>query len=194
MQYLMPQSLQWLLPQTRPHNEYLYQQASRISKARRTRLWPLAHVPRYVLKHTHSLVLTRSLPGMHHARHAVLASPACSWVLIDCEHGIIPLTGPGGVGECVTGICASSDNPPAAIVRIPAMGHTTSASWQIGLALDAGAKGVMVPMVNTKADAEMVAKWSKFPPVGSRGFGNPATQEVRLVTLLVYHVTLLTLE
>lgn len=115
---------------------------------------------------------------MHHARHAVLASPACSWVLIDCEHGIIPLTGPGGAGDCIAGISTSSDNPPAPIVRIPAMGHTTSASWQIGLVLDAGAKGVMIPMVNSKAQAEMAVRWSKFPPIGTRGFGNPITQEV----------------
>lgn len=36
-------------------------------------------------------------------------------------------------------------------------------------ALDRGAKGVQVPMVNNKADAEAVVKKAKYPPMGSRG-------------------------
>jgi 4-hydroxy-2-oxoheptanedioate aldolase len=36
-------------------------------------------------------------------------------------------------------------------------------------ALDRGAKGIQVPMVNTKEDAELVVKRAKFPPLGQRG-------------------------
>ncbi|MDF2678970.1 MAG: hypothetical protein K0R47_160 [Brevibacillus sp.] len=36
-------------------------------------------------------------------------------------------------------------------------------------ALDRGAKGIQVPMVNTKEDAELVVKKAKFPPIGQRG-------------------------
>jgi 4-hydroxy-2-oxoheptanedioate aldolase len=36
-------------------------------------------------------------------------------------------------------------------------------------ALDRGAKGIQVPMVNTKEDAERVVKRAKFPPHGQRG-------------------------
>ena len=36
-------------------------------------------------------------------------------------------------------------------------------------ALDRGAKGIQVPMVNTKEDAELVIKRAKFPPHGQRG-------------------------
>lgn len=36
-------------------------------------------------------------------------------------------------------------------------------------ALDRGAKGIQVPMVNTKEEAELVVKRVKFPPVGQRG-------------------------
>lgn len=36
-------------------------------------------------------------------------------------------------------------------------------------ALDRGAKGIQVPMVNTKEEAEQVVKRAKFPPVGQRG-------------------------
>lgn len=37
-------------------------------------------------------------------------------------------------------------------------------------ALDAGARIVVVPMVNTPEQAREVARWGKFPPVGERGF------------------------
>ena len=35
--------------------------------------------------------------------------------------------------------------------------------------LDRGAKGIQVPMVNTKEDAERVVQRAKFPPEGKRG-------------------------
>jgi 2-keto-3-deoxy-L-rhamnonate aldolase RhmA len=37
--------------------------------------------------------------------------------------------------------------------------------------LDAGATGVMVPMLETVDQAKKLANWSKFPPVGNRGLG-----------------------
>ena len=37
--------------------------------------------------------------------------------------------------------------------------------------LDSGAAGVHVPMVNTKADAELTVQMAKYPPLGSRGVG-----------------------
>jgi len=38
-------------------------------------------------------------------------------------------------------------------------------------ALDAGAAGVMVPMVNSADDAQRAAAVTKYPPAGTRGFG-----------------------
>ncbi|MCX6237738.1 MAG: aldolase/citrate lyase family protein [Bacteroidia bacterium] len=37
--------------------------------------------------------------------------------------------------------------------------------------LDSGAAGVLVPMVNTKADAELAVQMTKYPPIGIRGVG-----------------------
>ena len=39
-------------------------------------------------------------------------------------------------------------------------------------ALDAGATGIMVPMIETAEQAEKLAHWGKFAPVGGRGFGS----------------------
>jgi 2-dehydro-3-deoxyglucarate aldolase/4-hydroxy-2-oxoheptanedioate aldolase len=42
---------------------------------------------------------------------------------------------------------------------------------QIAPALDAGARGVMAPMVETEADARELVDASRYPPAGRRGFG-----------------------
>lgn len=40
-------------------------------------------------------------------------------------------------------------------------------------ALDAGAHGILVPLLYTADDARRLVASAKFPPVGVRGFGSP---------------------
>lgn len=40
-------------------------------------------------------------------------------------------------------------------------------------ALDAGAHGILVPLLETADDARKLVQSAKFPPVGKRGFGAP---------------------
>ncbi|KAG0649943.1 2-dehydro-3-deoxyrhamnonate aldolase [Hyphodiscus hymeniophilus] len=44
-------------------------------------------------------------------------------------------------------------------------------------ALDAGAHGVLVPLLYTAEDAKKLVLSAKFPPVGQRGFGSPFPME-----------------
>jgi len=37
--------------------------------------------------------------------------------------------------------------------------------------LDAGADGIIVPMVSTPSEVEEIVKWCKYPPVGERSYG-----------------------
>ena len=50
-------------------------------------------------------------------------------------------------------------------------------AWQapeyISQALDAGAAGVIVPMVETAAEARQISSWMRFPPEGKRSWGGP---------------------
>ncbi|KAI0777528.1 Pyruvate/Phosphoenolpyruvate kinase-like domain-containing protein [Trametes elegans] len=118
-----------------------------------------------------------TLPGFLAARTAAGASPHLSWVVIDCEHGATPLQ--PGAAEAVHAIAGLGPAAPSAIVRIPATGACAdgSAGWQIKYALDAGAKGVLVPMVSTREQAAAVVAAARFPPEGVRGFGSPFTQQ-----------------
>ncbi len=57
----------------------------------------------------------------------------------------------------------------AELTGITPLVRTSYDSASIQKALDRGAKGVQVPMVNNKTDAEAVVKKAKFPPLGTRG-------------------------
>jgi 4-hydroxy-2-oxoheptanedioate aldolase len=41
------------------------------------------------------------------------------------------------------------------------------------MALDSGAHGIIVPMVNTADDARNAVRFARFPPLGERGVGSP---------------------
>lgn len=71
--------------------------------------------------------------------------------------------------ESVAAIAACGVSP---VVRVPEGQH-----WMIKRALDAGAHGIIVPLLETVQDARNVAKYSKFPPVGNRGLGSALSME-----------------
>ncbi|KAJ7214448.1 Pyruvate/Phosphoenolpyruvate kinase-like domain-containing protein [Mycena pura] len=115
-------------------------------------------------------------PGFFHARTVAQASPALSWVALDCEHGL-PGVGPALAESiaAVHGARAAGADAPSALVRIAATGLSDSTSWQIKHALDAGARGVLVPMVSSALKAQEVVADSLFPPRGRRGYGSSFT-------------------
>ncbi|TFK33389.1 Pyruvate/Phosphoenolpyruvate kinase-like domain-containing protein [Crucibulum laeve] len=126
-----------------------------------------------------------TVPGVFHARTIAQSSPHLSWIVVDCEHGLVPLV--PGAAECIAAIESSKPTgAPSTIVRIPGTGVTGSTSWQIKNALDAGARGVLVPMVSTAEKAKEIVSDSKFPPAGRRGFGNPFTHGTWGITASEY--------
>lgn len=91
-----------------------------------------------------------TIPGPWAARTAAVASPHLSWLVIDCEHGLIPLQ--PGAAETIASVRGLGGNAPSMLIRIPATGACAdgSAVWQIKYALDAGASGVIIPMVSAR--------------------------------------------
>lgn len=90
----------------------------------------------------------------------LLASHGWDWLLIDMEHGPIPLA---EAGAMVTAVRAQGGVP---IVRV-----AWNESSQIQRVLDLGAWGIMVPVVNTADDARRVVRDARFPPLGERSRG-----------------------
>jgi 4-hydroxy-2-oxoheptanedioate aldolase len=92
----------------------------------------------------------------------LLARLPLDWLVVDAEHA--PIDAPT-LAAMVAGI-AEADGP-APLVRIAQAGVEN-----IKKALDAGASGIIAPMINTRAEAEQVVAWAKFPPDGQRSFGS----------------------
>ncbi len=90
----------------------------------------------------------------------ILSAAGYDWVVIDTEHGAID------VSEVQPLIIAIENGGAIPLVRL-----TWNDPKQAKVLLDAGAAGLLVPMVNSKEDAELAVNYSKYPPVGSRGAG-----------------------
>jgi 4-hydroxy-2-oxoheptanedioate aldolase len=82
------------------------------------------------------------------------------YVTIDLQHGLLTFADLEGMVQAVV---AGGSVP---LVRTPWHDH-----WMIGRALDAGAAGVIVPMVNTAEDATRAANACRYAPDGNRSIG-----------------------
>lgn len=80
------------------------------------------------------------------------------FVIIDCEHGVIDYE----TAEHMIRAAELSNTTP--IIRIG-----MNLQQHIHRYLEAGAAGVMIPLVNTGAQAKAVVDSVKYPPVGKRG-------------------------
>jgi 4-hydroxy-2-oxoheptanedioate aldolase len=89
-----------------------------------------------------------------------LAQMGWDWVLLDVQHGLFTSE---SIYECIHTIQTAGSR---ALVRVP-IGDWTA----IQKALDAGAQGVVVPMINTRKDAELAVQAAKYPPLGGRSIG-----------------------
>lgn len=93
----------------------------------------------------------------------LLSQVRYDFVFIDMEHS--PL-GPEQMTAMVHGVVASSRGSCFPLVRVPSQG----VEW-IKWALDSGAAGIIVPMVNHQAEMRTIAQHALYPPRGRRSFG-----------------------
>ena len=89
-----------------------------------------------------------------------LAREAFDAVVLDLQHGMLDFV---GASRAILSV-ALAGKPT--IVRAP-VGEFSLASRL----LDAGAAGVIAPMVNSREDARRLAAFTKFPPLGERSWG-----------------------
>ncbi|OJJ38313.1 hypothetical protein ASPWEDRAFT_24258 [Aspergillus wentii DTO 134E9] len=99
------------------------------------------------------------LPSFRTAQ--VVAQTGVDGIIIDCEHGHIS---DDAMHSSTAAIAAMGVSP---LVRL----RMTHADL-IKRALDAGAHGIVVPMINTADEARTVVAHAKFPPQGLRGQGS----------------------
>ena len=78
--------------------------------------------------------------------------------MLDCEHAHIALN--PGCAEAIQAVAGLGGDAPSVLVRVPAVGGDSSGGWQIKYALDAGARGVLVPMVSNAAIMTLIRRVS----------------------------------
>ena len=90
----------------------------------------------------------------------VMAHQGFDWINIDMQHGLI------GYEDALRMLQAISTTEMTPFVRVP---------WNdfgiIGKVLDAGAMGVIIPMVNSVEEAKLAVAACRYFPAGSRSFG-----------------------
>ena len=96
----------------------------------------------------------------HPAIAEIMSRAAFDWLTIDLEHSVITIKEAEEVIRIVellgvVPLARLSANDPVQIKRV----------------MDAGAQGVIVPMVNSSADAEAAVAAVRYPPKGKRGVG-----------------------
>jgi 2-keto-3-deoxy-L-rhamnonate aldolase RhmA len=89
----------------------------------------------------------------------ILANAGYDWLAVDCEHSDIDVEGFSSLARGMHG------RGPLPLARVRE--NDTLAIRQM---LDAGAAGVIVPMVNSADEARKAVAAAKYPPQGIRGF------------------------
>jgi 4-hydroxy-2-oxoheptanedioate aldolase len=90
----------------------------------------------------------------------IMAHAGFDWVCVDTQHGVIDYQ------QAVAMLQAVSSTAVTPLVRVP---------WNepgiIGKTLDAGARGVIIPMVNSREEAERAVWACRYAPSGGRSYG-----------------------
>lgn len=90
----------------------------------------------------------------------IMAAAGFDWLVLDMEHSVLEL----GEVQAIIQVLDAKQCP--AIVRL-----TSNHPDQIKRVMDAGATGVMVPMIKSAADAKAAVDGVYYPPRGQRGVG-----------------------
>jgi 2-keto-3-deoxy-L-rhamnonate aldolase RhmA len=90
------------------------------------------------------------------------------FLFYDCEHGMYTYETLHNL------ILMGNAIGVPAFVRVPQL-----ARGDISRSLDCGATGVMVPMIENREQAELLVEWSKYPPIGNRGYAGGANTNYR---------------
>lgn len=90
----------------------------------------------------------------------VMARVGFPWLTVDLEHSPIDWS---AASNCFGAIADAGCVP---LARVPRGTHEN-----IKRVLDAGAHGIVVPMVNTVEEAKLAIAAAKYPPIGNRSIG-----------------------
>jgi 4-hydroxy-2-oxoheptanedioate aldolase len=97
------------------------------------------------------------------------------WLVIDGEHG------PNDLRSVLLQLQALEASLSHPVVRLP-----VGEKWMIKQFLDIGAQTLLIPMVDTKDQAEALVRAVRYPPRGERGMGAAVARASRFNTIAGY--------
>ena len=96
----------------------------------------------------------------------IMSSANFDWLTVDLEHSAI------SISEAQNLIAHIQANKMQALVRV-----SKNEEVVIKRVLDAGADGIIVPMIKNGKEAKMAVEFTKYPPLGKRGVGLARAQQ-----------------
>jgi 4-hydroxy-2-oxoheptanedioate aldolase len=90
----------------------------------------------------------------------LMCVPGVGYVCVDQQHGLVDYADMVGMLRAIEGRGV-----------VPLTRVLANENWMIGKALDAGAQGVVVPMVNNRGEAAAAVAACRYAPAGARSFG-----------------------
>jgi 4-hydroxy-2-oxoheptanedioate aldolase len=90
----------------------------------------------------------------------VMAHQPWDSLTIDMQHGVVDYSAMVGMLQAI------STRPPVPLARVPWL-----EAGIVQKTLDAGAYGVICPMINTAEEADQLVSYCRYPPRGQRSFG-----------------------
>lgn len=93
----------------------------------------------------------------------IAAQGLFDWLLADMEHTPVDLSTTAAIMAAVADYSGGQCTP---LVRV-----AQGTQYHIKQALDSGAQGIVVPIVNTADEAADIVRFARYPPAGERGAG-----------------------
>ncbi|GAB4305665.1 MAG: 4-hydroxy-2-oxoheptanedioate aldolase [Roseovarius sp.] len=108
----------------------------------------------------------------------ILATAGFDWLVIDAEHA------PNDLRSILAQLQVLDGKPCHPVVRLP-MGE----AWAIKQVLDAGAQTLLIPLVESAAQARALVRAMRYPPAGIRGSGASLARASRFSSIPDYVAT-----
>ena len=128
----------------------------------------MSTIPNHALRQLRAGKLAIGI-GLRQARTVdtaqIMKTAGFDWLFIDCEHNSMD---PDTAAQISSASLAVGITP---VVRVAGKEH-----WHASRMLDNGAQGIVVPHVETEAEARRIADHCRFPPIGHRSMGGGLQQ------------------
>lgn len=90
----------------------------------------------------------------------IMGQAGFDWIAVDLEHGLFGI-------DALPDVCRAIELGGT----VPFARIAQNACKDIKQALEAGVRGIIVPMIESRAEMEQAIGWALYPPIGRRGVG-----------------------